>query len=160
MAVAADRISEGSFGPIEPITLIVLREELGKLQGTLTDDILMNYEKCVSLTDEFIDELGRCINLSVLKYPEDQDVYDRVFDGLQDIIDLIHGAKPDLLDSNGHPRLMDPQESRAAASDRLQEITEDMAQEISRREMTKETARMESVRAEAMKKSKPRESSP
>lgn len=161
MAVAQNRLpGEGVYGPVEALTLQVLREELDKLRGTLSDDILMNHDRCVSICDEFIDELGQCINLSVEKYPEDKELYGRVFDGLQEIINLVHGDKSGLLGSDGKPRLMDPQESRMSASDRLMEIMEELAFEVSRREVINEKARMEKAASSGEPRRRQREGAP
>src|SRR3954463_7295874 len=102
MAVSTNRLpGEGVFGPIEALTLPVLREELAKLQGTLTEDVTMNYDRCVSICDEFIDELGQCLNLSSNTYPNDKEIYTLVFDGLQDVINLVHGVKLGFNGSDG-----------------------------------------------------------
>jgi hypothetical protein len=133
----------GDYGPIEPLTLTVLQEELAKLQGTLTDDMMMNYSHCMTICDGFIDELGDCINLSIEEYPDDKSIYDQVFDGLQEVIILMHGEKEDLLGSDGKPRLMDQQESRLTASDRLEEIKEFLMRESMRPEKRKRLKKRE-----------------
>lgn len=136
MAVASSRspvAGTGTYGPVEPLTFIVLHEELVKLHGTLADDIMMDHERRVSICDEFIEELGLCINLSILKYLDDKAVYIRVFDGLQDVINLIHGDQQGLQGSDGSPRLMDRQESCLAASDRLTAIIRDLQADITKR---------------------------
>lgn len=125
---------EGKYGPIEALTLEVLTEELDKLYGTLADDHLMDYSKCQSICDEFIDELGQCLNLSMVQYPGDKEIYNHMFDGLQVCIDLLHGNKEGLLGSDSKPRMMDPQEARQAASDHLMDGIDWLKQQIAMRQ--------------------------
>src|SRR3954453_10846965 len=139
----AVEVTRPTYGPIEPLTLAVLREELEKLRGTLADDTVIQPERCTQVCDEFIDELGACINISMVTYPDDKDLYISTFDGLQDVINLMHGVKDGLVGSDGQVRMMDPQESRLTAADRLTEITDHLAFQVSQREVSREMARME-----------------
>src|SRR5947209_20484422 len=108
MAVDSSREApQERFGPIEPLTLDMLREELDKLRGTLSEDTLMSHDRCLEICDDFIVDLGACINLSIAKYPDDKKIYQHAFDGLQDVINLSHGIKDDLVGADGQPRLLD-----------------------------------------------------
>jgi len=130
MIVTTPHPAQSEFGGIEPLSLPVLHAELLKLRGTLGEDRAMEHNICIQICDRFIDELGQCINLSLNEYPEDKEAYNHVFDGLQGVIDRMHGTKEGLKGSDGQPRLMDDQESRLEAADHLDNVIEQLNQYI------------------------------